>query len=127
MSAQRGNDPVDLTLQRLGYYPALPQRSLKGIALSDQQYDDYVRISGRLSHYRLLPIVQTPWFNRAPPEKAHDIIRDTIEQSRRAAASIVQMHALGSDHDILRQANRIAEAAARGEPLSTLKEMRTAP
>lgn len=88
------NDPVNKELLSLGIFPAMPERRIRGVELTDQQYDDYVRIAGRMAKLRLNQMVTMPGFDTIPPEKRHEMVVETIRHSREAARSLMMMQNL---------------------------------
>lgn len=85
------NDPVTKTLLSLGLYPSQPGRSIRGVKLSDEQYDEYSRVAGRLTKQRLDNIVAQPGFFQIPPGKQVDVMRKMIETSRESAKRSTMM------------------------------------
>lgn len=85
------NDPVDRTLLNLGYYPTALKRSIRGVQLTDQQFDDYSRMAGRMAKMRLDAIVRTPGFSDTPPAIQAEIVAKTVDSSRETARSVVMM------------------------------------
>ena len=84
-------DPVNLALLDLGIYPAQVTRKIRNVQLTDQQYDDFQRIAGRMAKMRLDAIVNSPDYATWPNHiKAH-VIRETITQSREAARGVMLM------------------------------------
>lgn len=104
-------DPVDQAMWNLGIYPSLPERRIRGVQLSDAQYDDYSRIAGRTAKMRLNAIVAMPGFNQMPAEVRHDLLVSTVKDARETAADIVMMQ----NPSIITAANDAKRAKARGE------------
>jgi hypothetical protein len=44
------NDPVDRAMLDLGIAPAKVERKIRNVELTEQEYDDFARISGRLAN-----------------------------------------------------------------------------
>lgn len=97
-------DATDAALYRLGVYPSQPQRRIRGVELTDQQFDEYARTSGRMAKARLDALVQTPGFSLLPDLVKVDSIHATIASARAAAQALVMIHSAGTPHDIARQA-----------------------
>lgn len=91
MESRVNNDPVNQALSRLNVFPAAPERKLVGIDLTDQQYDDYSRVAGRMAKMRLDNLVATPGFSALPNGIQSKVITDTIASSRRAAGDLLKM------------------------------------
>lgn len=85
------HDPVNKTLLSLGFYPSQPGKSIRGVKLSDPQYDDYSRIAGRLTKQRLDNIVAQSGFSQIPPGKQVEVMRKIIETSRESARRAIMM------------------------------------
>lgn len=85
------HDPVNRALIAAGVFPAQPERKIRGVELSDQQYDDFSRVAGRMAKQRLNAIVGQPGFDALPQDVRAELIRSTIRVSREAARSLVMM------------------------------------
>lgn len=88
---RQSRDPVNLEMLRLGIFPAKVERKIRNIELTDQQYDDFSRIAGRMTKMRLDTIVNSPDFRNWPDHSRHDVISEVIRQSREAARNVVMM------------------------------------
>ncbi len=84
-------DPVNQAMLQLGISPAQPIRKIRNVDLTDQQYDDYSRISGRMTKMRLDAIVRSPDWQTWPNHIKHDVISEVIRQSREAAVGTMMM------------------------------------
>lgn len=85
------NDPVTTQLVKLGYSPAQPDRKIRGVELTEPQYDDYSRLAGRLLKMRLNNIMTQPGFANLPAEKQVDIVKKMVSSSREYARKAVMM------------------------------------
>ena len=85
------NDAVGQAMLRLGIPAAQPERKLAGVQLTDQQYDDFSRVAGRMAKMRLDALVGTPGFQALPDGLQTKVIQDTMASSRRGAAELVKM------------------------------------
>lgn len=88
---QISNDPVNRAMENLGIYPAQLKRSIRGVELSDDEYDDLCRIAGRLAKQRLNAVVLGSEFRNWPPEAQHDVMLEIINQNREIARNIMMM------------------------------------
>lgn len=88
---QVNNDPVNIEMLKLGIYPSQPERQIRNVKLTDQQYDDYSRIAGRMTKMRLDAIVRSPDWNTWPDPSRRDVITESLRQSREAARNLVMM------------------------------------
>jgi hypothetical protein len=62
-------DPVNRAMLDLGIAPAKVERKIRNIELTDQEYDDFARIAGRLAKMRL----RSPDWQTWPPHIRHDV------------------------------------------------------
>jgi hypothetical protein len=110
--SKMSNDPVNLALKRAGPpWPAQPERKIRGVELTDQQYDDYSRIAGRMAKTRLNGIVGNPGFGALPENVQTDMIRETIRSARDGARSLIMMQS----PDIITRATQ-AKVSKVGKP-----------
>lgn len=103
------NDPVNQRMVALGMGATQPPRKIRGVALTDGQYDDYSRIAGRLAKTRLDRIVTAPGFSQMPEIAQREVISKTISGARRAAQSLVMMR----NPEIIQQAITAKTAGIR--------------
>src|SRR6185312_1805560 len=85
------HDPATQALLDAGYYPARIGRKVRGVELSDQQYDDMARISGRMARMRVNALANTPGFALMPKQIRAEKIKDIIENVREASRAMVMM------------------------------------
>lgn len=85
------SDPVNRALMDSGYYPGYPAKKIRGVELTDQQYDDYARISGRMAKMMLDQIVALPGFGDFPALQRLGLMRNAVEHSRESARAVVMM------------------------------------
>lgn len=111
---QVSRDPVNGAMLRLGVYPATLEHKIRNVALTDQQYDDFSRIAGRMSKMRLDTIVSSPDYAQWPNQVQHDTIAEVIKQSREAARGILMMKYPQIPRDAT--AARIVKATSAGQP-----------
>jgi hypothetical protein len=84
-------DPVNQAMFDLGIKAARPERKIRGIDLTDQQYDDFTRMAGRMAKLRLDTIVRSPDWQMLPTGIRHDVIAKNIEGARESARGMVMM------------------------------------
>jgi len=82
-------DPVNQAMAAAGYWPGQPQRRIRGVELSNDQYDEYTTMAGRMAKQRLDTIVNSSAFNSWPPAVKRDVIQETIGQSREVARGMM--------------------------------------
>lgn len=104
-------DPVNLTMDALNMGVAQPRRSILNVKLTDQQYDDYQRIAGRMTKQRLDVLVNAPDFKTWPPAVQRDAITKMLTASREGARQLM----MAKYPDIPRQAmmQKLEKHAAR--------------
>jgi hypothetical protein len=104
-------DPVNKALLELGVYPARVSKSIRGVELTDQQYDDYQRIAGRLSKQFLDQLVRMPRFNEIPAGIRANIIKQTIDRTRTTAQATMMMQ----NPNIITEALEAKQKELRGD------------
>jgi hypothetical protein len=83
------NDPVNQELVRLGYFPGVVPRRLRGVELTDFQYDDLVRIGGRMAKQRLDLLVNMPGWNQIPAFARRELMKNAVDEQRHLADQII--------------------------------------
>jgi hypothetical protein len=78
-------DPVNQAILNLGIDVAKLERKIRNIELTDQEYDDFARIAGRLAKMRLDTIVRSADWQTWPPQIRHEVIAEVIKRSRTVA------------------------------------------
>jgi hypothetical protein len=105
------NDPVHRAFDAIGIWPATLDRRIRNVALTDDQYDAYQRIAGRMTKMRLDAIVNSPDYRTWPNHIRHDVISEVITQSREAARGIM----MAKYPQIANDATQLRLAKASGE------------
>jgi hypothetical protein len=98
------NDPVNQALLSAGYFPGKLSRKIRGVELTDQQYDDYQRIAGRTAKVRLnaqMGVISNP---NIPANIRHDMIASTVKEARESAMSLIMMESTHSDNNVWKKA-----------------------
>lgn len=85
------DDPVMQRLDALQIFPGKLQQKIRGVQLTDQQYDDYSRTAGKLVKMRLDSLVSMPGFSQLQPSTQVDMIKNNIELYREQARSVILM------------------------------------
>jgi hypothetical protein len=101
MEARLKNDPVNKALIAANYFPGKLDRKIRGVELTDDQYDDYARIAGRTAKVRLNAIVGMPGFNQMPESTRKELMTNAITNSREMARSLIMMQ----NPEIIKKAN----------------------
>ena len=94
------NDPTVLALARLGVWPAMPERKIRGVELTDQQYQAYAGVAGKMAKQRLDALVSTPGFSSLPDGVQAQTMRETIDNARETARALTLMQ----NPDLIQQA-----------------------
>jgi len=102
-ATRMSSDPVNQAMINLGIGPAPVEREIRNVKLTDEQYDDFARIAGRMTKMRLDAIVRSPDWQMWPNATKHDVIEETIRQSREAARG-----------NMMQRYPQIAKEAAQG-------------
>ena len=105
-------DPVNLALLDLGIAPAQVTRKIRNVQLTDDQYDDFQRIAGRMAKMRLDAIVNSPDYRSWPNHIRHDVISEVITQTREAARGVM----MAKFPQIVRDATQARLKKITGEP-----------
>lgn len=108
------SDPVVEEMDALGFGIGRPERKIRGIPLTNEQYDDFSRIAGRLTKMQLNGIVAVPGFSSFPAETRMDMMKSAITDARETARSLIMMQSMGGPNDLVR-----AGLAAKTAGLST--------
>jgi hypothetical protein len=110
-------DPVDKQFQILGYAPDYPPETIRGVRLTPDQYDEYVKLSGKLSKMQLDKMIVAPQWNAIPAEGRLDLMKGAIQKGRDIAATAIMIKAQGSGNDIMRRATdaKLSRASAANQ------------
>jgi hypothetical protein len=87
--SKQSNDRVNREILRLGVAPSPVERRLRGQTLSDQQYDDYARLAGRLTKMDLDRMVNSSYWPQIPDAQKRDVIEHAFKANREAAANLI--------------------------------------
>jgi len=113
------DDPVEQRLDALGIYPSLPERRIRGVELTDQQYADYSRVAGRTAKMQLDQIIGKPGFAQMPEAAQREIIGKVITTAREYGRTLIMMH----NHGIIDSAVAAKKAQAEGASPQKVREM----
>ena len=89
--SRENHDPTIAALARLGVWPAMPERQIRGVQLTDAQYQAYASTAGQMAKMRLDAIVNTPGFSSLPDGIQAQTIRETIDNARESARALTLM------------------------------------
>ncbi len=93
-------DPVNQRLLSVKFFPSQLDRKIRGVQLTDQQYDDYSRIAGRMAKMRLDSYVRIPGSANLPSGVQVEAMKSIVDHARETARRIVMMN----NPDIIKQA-----------------------
>lgn len=119
-------DETDEELDRLGYMPDYPPETIRGVALNPDQYDNYVRMAGKLSKASLDGYIKNPGWSVLSDAEKLALVRKTIAHARDMAQTAVMSSSLGSENDIVKKATD-AKAARLESFVSTPEQNEPAP
>jgi hypothetical protein len=85
-------------------YPSVPQRKIRGVELTDQQYDDYSRLAGRFAKMQLSNLVSMEGWHTIPTEMRVEMVHKIITGSRESARTTVMLQNVGGPDDIIQKA-----------------------
>ena len=100
---QVSRDPVNIALKQLDVGISQVPRTIRNVKLSDQEYDDFQRFSGRLLKQRLNAFVTSAYWNQLDPNMKRQTVQEFVKQSRNVAREIM----LGRYHHITADATRL--------------------
>lgn len=93
-------DPVVKAMEALKVAPGKLTRKIRGIQLTDQQYDEYAMLAGRMTKLQLNSVVALPGFDQMPAAIRIELIHKAISSSREIARSNI----MAQDPTIIRRA-----------------------
>ena len=105
------NDPTtrvlaEMQLRGVAVWPSMPERSIRGVPLTDQQYEQYARLVGQQRKRYLDNFVPNPgWQSLSDGAKAQQV-REALEAGRRDG----EMAMLAAPNGILQSANALKRA-----------------
>lgn len=100
------NDPVVRELQSLQTGIGRLEDKIRGVKLTDQQYDDFCRMTGRMTYMQLRGAVSAPGFDNQPAVVRQGIIHAIIDSVREQVRKQVATQSMGTPNDIIAQANK---------------------
>ena len=108
----QNGDPVKAEMDRLGYYPMAPKKTIGGVKLTPEQYDKYEATAGPLVRQALTALVRTPGWANVPAEARKATMAATIEAMRQRAAAAMQM----DEPELVRQGLQRRLGQITGQP-----------
>lgn len=108
------NDFISREMLRLGVWKSQPARSIRGVELTDPQYDRFQQISGRLTRQSLSMVVGRPGWDQIPAYAQANLINRMFDRARESARSQMMI----SDPDLLSKIIQTGVAEVVSEPES---------
>lgn len=87
------DDPVNREADRVGLRLNFPPDTIRGVKLTPEQYDDYVRLSGRMAHMRLEALIGSEAFQGAGPAKQKKLMQGAETSARSMAREAIPVQA----------------------------------
>jgi hypothetical protein len=115
--SKQSNDRVNREMLRLGVAPSPVERRVRGQTLSDQQYDDYARLVGRMTKMQLDRVVNSPYWAQIPDAQKRDVIEHAFKANREAAANLI----LARNPGIMANATATKKAHAAGQGIRPIQ------
>ena len=84
-------DPVILAMIDLHIHPAQVERKIANVVLTDEQFDRYAQIAGRMTKKNLDTLVASTAFKQMNDEQRHDSINEVIKRTRDTARGMIKM------------------------------------
>jgi hypothetical protein len=84
-TSRMSNDPVNRELLALKVFPAKLDRQIRGVDLTDEQYDTYQKVAGRLTKQTLDSMVGAPGWGQLPPFVRIEAITKAVSRTREQA------------------------------------------
>lgn len=116
------NDRTMAAMEAAEMYPAKMQREVRGVPLTDQQYDDLTRVAGHLAKARMDMLVKTPGFLSLPLGTQLAQMRQTLTSSRKVGEDWLMMQP--GNENIIRQATSAKAAQMQGKLPEDVKAVR---
>ena len=115
-TSRLSGDPVTQEMLRLGYAPDPVSRRVRGVTLSDAQYDEYAGLAGRMTKMQLDRMVNSTYWARIPDAAKKDIIEHAFKASREAASPLVP-----GFKDVLRAATQSRLDRVQGKTIRAIR------
>lgn len=92
---------LDKKMDTLGVYERLPPRTINGIKLTDDQYREYVQLTGALNRTRLGNLFDSKGFQKMPLARQRKMVTDYIKGNQRFIQGKIKAESLGGDNNII--------------------------
>lgn len=101
------HDPVrsdlDDKLSQLGIIAKFPPDTINGVKLTDQQYQEYIHLSGQAAKEQITNLLNNPKFQSLPDNLKKQAVQEVFADSRVQPQAIIQMKSKGTDNDIVQK------------------------
>lgn len=88
-AAKVQTDPLNLAFQEGGYWPGYVKRTIRGVQLTEAEFDQYSMVAGRLLRQNLMPVVGSPQWQSLPAARKYDILSKAVTMSRESARNFM--------------------------------------
>ena len=85
------SDPVNIELANIQAHVSPVPKSIRNVLLTEQQYDDFARLSGVMTKQRFDVIINSPDWKTWPLSSKLDIVAEVLKQSRETARGVMFM------------------------------------
>lgn len=93
--------------EKTGWFPGQPSRTMNGVKLTDEEYDEYSRVAGVTARMSLEAQINSPGWNEIPASHQLQIAKQAFDSARYVARAQVQ----GDHPRILEEMNKKTETA----------------
>jgi hypothetical protein len=73
-------------MAKVGFFPSVPRKQMDGVDLTESQYADFKRISGRFFAMRLEANMDNPGWSDVPPQIKSEMMAKMLTSSRKMAS-----------------------------------------
>lgn len=108
-------DPAWTALKDVGYFPAPVKRTIMGVSLTPEQYQEYAVKSGVTTKMLLDNVVGMKGFDNLSPSVKHDLVKDAVTAGRQSGASAVMAEYANSPDSIIRKAIETKQDLSKGK------------
>ena len=116
------DDRTMAAMEAAEFYPAKIRRDVRGVPLTDQQYDDLARTAGRLAKMRMDTLVSTPGFLSLPAGLQRTQMQQVLSSSRKTGEDWLMLQP--GNENIIRQATTAKSAQMQGALPEAVKAVR---
>lgn len=85
------HDPIKAEMDRIGYFPTRPQRTIGGVRLDDTQYERYEATAGPAVKQGLSALMRGPAYQRASGVAQTAMVKGTVSYFRAKARAALQL------------------------------------